>query len=84
MLDEWIPKVVEQSINKVVSQMDSLLAKLQLSKIVQAQVETFSVARLEELILGISRREFKMITYLGALLGGIIGLVQGLIVYFIQ
>lgn len=84
VLNDWLPNVVNLSINKVVSQMDSLLNKLQLSKIVQAQVETFSVSRLEELILGISKREFKMITYLGALLGGIIGLFQGLIVYVIQ
>jgi uncharacterized membrane protein YheB (UPF0754 family) len=33
-------------------------------------------------VLGISRREFKMITYLGALLGGMIGMLQGIIVLF--
>jgi len=45
---------------------------------VRTEVETFSVERLEEMILSISRREFKMITYLGALLGGIIGIFQAL------
>ncbi|SIC32620.1 Protein of uncharacterised function (DUF445) [Mycobacteroides abscessus subsp. abscessus] len=39
--------------------------------------------RLEEMVLSISRRELKMITYLGALLGGIIGLLQGFLVLFI-
>jgi uncharacterized membrane protein YheB (UPF0754 family) len=84
ILDELLPNIVDQAIRKLVTQMDSLLEKLHLQHIVQAQVETFSVARLEELILGISKREFKMITYLGALLGGIIGLFQGILVYFIQ
>ena len=46
---------------------------------VKEQVDTFPVAVLEDLVLGISRREFKMITVLGAFLGGIIGIVQGII-----
>lgn len=59
------------------------MSQLKLEDIVREQVESFSVERIEELILGISKREFKMITYLGALLGGIIGVVQGVIALFI-
>ncbi|MCM2606480.1 DUF445 family protein [Rossellomorea marisflavi] len=54
------------------------MEKMNLQEIVQEQVSSFSVGRLEELVLGISKREFKMITYLGALLGGIIGIIQGI------
>ncbi|MCG3084694.1 DUF445 family protein, partial [Anoxybacillus sp. LAT27] len=35
--------------------------------------------RIEEMIVGISGREFRMITILGFILGGVIGLVQGLL-----
>ena len=58
------------------------MKRLKLDQIVKEQVDTFPVAVLEDLVLGISKREFKMITVLGAFLGGMIGIVQGLIVYF--
>jgi len=51
---------------------------------VKEQVNSFPVQRLEELVLGISKKEFKMITVLGAILGGFIGIIQGLIVYFMN
>lgn len=60
------------------------MKRLHLQDIVREEVASFSVERLEEMILTISRREFKMITYLGALLGGVIGLIQGCITFFIQ
>lgn len=60
------------------------MKRLHLQDIVREEVASFSVERLEEMILTISRREFKMITYLGALLGGIIGLVQGCVAFFVQ
>jgi uncharacterized membrane protein YheB (UPF0754 family) len=84
IFERWLPSIFEQSLVKIIPQMDTLLKKMELSNIVQAQVETFSVQRLEEMVLSISKREFKMITYLGALLGGTIGFVQGLIVMLIQ
>jgi uncharacterized membrane protein YheB (UPF0754 family) len=39
---------------------------------------------LEDVILIISKKEFKMITYLGALLGGIIGVIQAFIMLLFQ
>ena len=59
------------------SRIDVLMERLRLQEIVQQQVESFSVERLEEMVLSITKSELKMITYLGALLGGIIGLLQG-------
>lgn len=76
------PKLVEFAFIQAEKQLDLSLKKLNLEEIVKEQVDTFPVSVLEDLILGISRREFKMITVLGALLGGVIGIVQGLIVFF--
>ena len=42
---------------------------------------TEQLQKLEDIVLGISKRELKMITYLGALLGGLIGVIQGIIVF---
>jgi len=58
---------------------ERLFAKLSVAQIVKEQVESFPVERVEEMIIGITGKEFRMITLLGFLLGGMIGLVQGLI-----
>ncbi|MDV6378380.1 DUF445 family protein [Sporosarcina sp. GW1-11] len=73
------PKVVGFLFEQAESKLDESLRKLKLDELVKEQVDTFPVAVLEDLVLGISRREFKMITVLGALLGGVIGIVQGII-----
>jgi uncharacterized membrane protein YheB (UPF0754 family) len=79
MIQELIPKAIDVLSGGIVEKVDKIIQRLQLEEIVRSQVETFSVERLEEMILSISKREFKMITYLGALLGGIIGIVQGIV-----
>ncbi|MCG3088686.1 DUF445 domain-containing protein [Sporosarcina cyprini] len=76
------PKLVGFAFDQAEKQLEASLSRLKLDEIVREQVDSFPVAVLEDLVLGISRREFKMITVLGALLGGLIGIVQGLIVFF--
>lgn len=75
-----IPKGVDLLTDWLALHLETLLASFHLDEIVREQVQAFSVERLEELVLSISKREFKMITYLGALLGGVIGLIQSFIV----
>lgn len=62
-----------------VNNTEQILKNLRLAEIVQQEVSTFSTERLEDLVLSITKSELKMITYLGALLGGTIGLIQGLL-----
>ncbi|MFQ3543764.1 DUF445 family protein [Halobacillus rhizosphaerae] len=83
ILNDLVPYVVKQLSAAISDRIEGLMKSMHLSEIVQEEVESFQVDRLEEMVLGISRREFKMITYLGALLGGIIGLLQGFIVLFL-
>ncbi|XQY92636.1 DUF445 domain-containing protein [Metabacillus sp. HB246100] len=83
ILTKWLPKGIVVATDYLVNNLEEMLKKLNLEDVVREQVESFAVDRLEEMVLSISRREFKMITYLGALLGGIIGGIQGLIVMFI-
>lgn len=68
MVGEWLSEKIEE-----------IMKRLHLADIVREQVELFPVERIEEMILSIIRKELKMITYLGALLGGIIGIFQGII-----
>lgn len=83
MKETVIPQVIEKAFVKAEEKLEDVLKRLNLQEVVREQVDSFPVAKLEELVLGISKREFKMITVLGAVLGGLIGIVQGLIVYFI-
>ncbi|WP_347861248.1 DUF445 family protein [Salimicrobium sp. PL1-032A] len=83
IVEDGVAFVVPKVINFLSAQMESIIKHLHLSDIVKEQVEAFEVARLEDLVLGISRREFKMITYLGAMLGGFVGLLQSGIVLLI-
>ncbi|MFB7158690.1 MULTISPECIES: DUF445 domain-containing protein [unclassified Lysinibacillus] len=83
MKETVIPQAIEKAFVKAEEKLEDVLKRLNLQEIVREQVDSFPVEKLEELVLGISKREFKMITVLGAVLGGLIGIVQGLIVYFI-
>ncbi|MDR7071126.1 DUF445 domain-containing protein [Fictibacillus barbaricus] len=83
VVEDLTPKAVSAGMNIFVERLDVLLEKMHLAKIVEEQVETFSLERLEEIIISIANTELKMITWLGALLGGIIGLFQGILVLFL-
>ncbi|MFA9457513.1 DUF445 domain-containing protein [Halalkalibacter sp. AB-rgal2] len=84
VMDVVIPRAVTVLIGLIASRLEILLEQVHLDDIVKEQVEAFSVERLEDLVLSISRREFKMITYLGAFLGGFIGLLQGFLLFFVR
>ncbi|MFC4403165.1 DUF445 family protein [Gracilibacillus xinjiangensis] len=74
-----IPKVIDLMFDKMTEKVPVILKNLEVEKMVEKQVASFPTARIEDIILSISRKEFKLITYLGALLGGIIGLIQGIL-----
>ena len=80
IVKEFAPMLVAKGSEWLSNRIEGLMESMHLSEIVQEEVNAFQVDRLEDMVLGISRREFKMITYLGALLGGVIGLLQGMIV----
>ncbi len=83
-----IEKIVASAVTKGLKwgteNVESILNNLHLAEIVQQEVSTFSTERLEDLVLSITKNELKMITYLGALLGGMIGLVQGVLLLFLR
>lgn len=70
-VSRWLMETLEHNVGKV-------FEKLDITSIVSRQVEGFPLERVEEMIIGITGKEFRMITILGFILGGIIGLVQGI------
>lgn len=81
--EELLPKLLDRGFAEAENKIEDVVKKLNLEEVVRQQVDTFPVQKLEELILGISKREFKMITFLGFVLGGVIGVVQGLFAIFV-
>lgn len=83
---EWtqtklVPKLTTFAFAEAEAKLEEVLRKMKLEDMVKEQVDSFPVERLEDIVLGISKREFKMITVLGGFLGGLIGIIQGLIVF---
>jgi len=82
--NELIPQIVDKGFVVAENKLEDVLNRLNLQEVVREQVDSFPLEKLEELVIGIASRELKMITILGAVLGGIIGIVQGLIVFMLN
>ncbi|MBC6975355.1 DUF445 domain-containing protein [Bacillus sp. Xin] len=84
VVQTMIPNVVKKGLAWGINNTEQILKNFRLAEIVQQEVATFSTERLEDLVLSITKSELKMITYLGALLGGTIGLVQGVLLLLLM
>lgn len=60
-----------------------IFEKLHLAQVIKKQIDSFELSYIEKLVLEIADKEFKMIKVLGFVLGGIIGVFQGIIVAFL-
>lgn len=79
--DELLPKIMDKTFIAAEGKIEDVLQRLNIAEVVREQVDSFPIAKLEELILGIISSELRMITWLGGIIGGIVGIVQALIVY---
>mgnify|MGYP001445095518 CR=1 FL=1 len=70
--------VLEAAEGELVRRLPSFFKRLPVGRVVERQVLRYPLPELEKLILQIASRELKMITLLGALIGGFVGLVQGM------
>ncbi|MBN1971739.1 MAG: DUF445 family protein [Candidatus Delongbacteria bacterium] len=74
------PEIKEMIADKVIEFLDtelpSILDELDIKKVVTDKVRAFSLEKLEELILSVTKTQLAYITYFGGILGFIIGLIQ--------
>ncbi|PYH25178.1 hypothetical protein US8_04129 [Bacillus altitudinis] len=77
---KFAPSLIDKGIEAASNALEGLLAKLQFEEIIREQIELFPLEKMEELVISISNKELKMITFLGGLLGGLIGAVQAIFV----
>ncbi len=57
--------------------------KVSIALIVEEKINEFDFVKLEEIIIGIAKKELKHIEILGGIIGFVIGSVQGLIILFL-
>lgn len=67
--------------NQLIKELENLSSHLsddsaRIKEMIQQRIDALDVPTLEELVLGFSRKQFRHITWFGALLGGLIGVVQ--------
>lgn len=74
----FIPVLTERMLHLMAQGIPAAMQAVDLPGLVEEQVQKFPIERLEEVILSVSGKEFRAITWLGVLLGGIIGLFQSL------
>ncbi|MED2256635.1 DUF445 domain-containing protein [Brevibacillus parabrevis] len=77
--NDLVPRLAKWMVESLQTNVEKIFSRLAIRDIVTRQVEGFPIERIEEMVVGISGKEFRMITVLGFILGGIIGLVQGLL-----
>lgn len=80
LLERIIPHLLEVLGAYLSSHSGQILKKFQVEEMIREQIESFSLQHLEALVISIAKKELVMITYLGAILGGGIGFIQGIIV----
>lgn len=76
---EYTPEAADRLLTLLANHVERIMKAIELPKIVEGQVAHFPIERVEEIILSVSGKEFRAITWLGVLLGGIIGLIQSLL-----
>lgn len=74
-----IPGAVERGLRLLAANAEPLLKSIDLPALVRRQVADFPVEQLERVVLNVTGKEFRAITWLGALLGGGIGFLQSLV-----
>ena len=79
--NDMLPKILDKVFKEAEGKIEDVLKRLNLAEVVREQVDSFPIAKLEELVLGIISRELRLITWLGGIIGGLVGLVQAIIVF---
>jgi uncharacterized membrane protein YheB (UPF0754 family) len=61
------------------SLLEKFLRSINISQIVNDEIMALDMKKLEKIVLNVSKKEFVYIQYVGAVIGGLIGISQGLV-----
>ena len=69
-------RYIHDMINNMITHATENLA---ISEMVVEKIEALDLASFEDIVIGVVNRELRFIEYLGAILGFLIGIIQGLV-----
>lgn len=78
-LREKVPIATSWLLKQAGEKIERWITAFDLPGLVQSEVNHFPIERVEQVILAVTGREFRAITWLGAIIGGAIGLAQSFI-----
>ena len=76
IIDKEVPKAIEDISDDLISNIKN---KIDINSIVEEKINNLDLIQLENIILKIAKSELTQIENLGLVLGGLIGLIQGLL-----
>ncbi len=79
----WGEKGYNLGFEFIFERLHLIFSYFSIGDVVREEVNKFSLPKLEKMIIDVSRKELKMITYLGGVIGGVIGLLQGMIYHIL-
>ncbi|AKL94500.1 hypothetical protein CACET_c09970 [Clostridium aceticum] len=89
MIQGYIDDIINKEGEKIVADIvESIIEKsassIQIAEMIEEKINDFPMDRLEEIVFNIAKNELKHIEILGAVLGFVIGLLQGVIIILLQ
>lgn len=81
--EKVLPGAVSSALGMIGTRTKQILDAIDLKEMVTDQVRSFSLSELEQIVFSISKKELRLIAYLGYLLGGLIGLSQGVLTWLL-
>ncbi|MED4928936.1 DUF445 family protein, partial [Bacillus smithii] len=63
ILKQYIPRLVEKAAPFFSNRIQTIVEKLRIADIVREEVESFSLERIEKMVIEIANKELKAITY---------------------
>ncbi|MCT4619622.1 MAG: DUF445 family protein [Marinisporobacter sp.] len=85
MIEDYIEEIIDKEADKMITELTEKLIhrateKVKIAEIIEEKINDFELEKLEEIVLRIAKKELKHIEILGAIIGCVIGLIQGVII----
>lgn len=83
-INQMINEEVDQGLNEVILNIkDIVQIRLDIKQLVEKNINALDLKELEQIILKVAKKELRYIEGLGCCLGGLIGLIQGIILMYL-
>ncbi|KAI3350338.1 DUF445 family protein [Clostridium botulinum] len=89
MIKNYIDEIINNELNPIINDIYNTIIikskeKIDIQKIVEEKINLLDLNKLESIIISVAKKELKHIEILGFILGGLIGIIQSLIILFIK